>query len=414
MDSRSLANSIFLPHPKTVKSPPFLQREINIHHITTLCLLPFTITCCTQLQTSATDPRHAQSVSRLSSPVRSDRALHLAKRLISLDPYQEIDRASFKSPNSSDRLLIESYLLQIQIAYRLSERIGFIGSGSYHFLSPEKNGPAASVRNFSVGWAFDFSGDTERWIVTDTEQIPMISRPNLSAADHVPDCRLDQIRRGNTFYESNAGIPYPVNETSRLNHKLDNLGIFFPQRAALSHPLDCWSGRAREHRSHFIDYRKLVGIQKISDRIIALFHFRPSKHYDFFVTACFREGLPVQVDFWRLPLSRRTAEMRVRFGSRGDGDHSISSTTESSIAEIKSNAFKAATHVAVTRSAWAPVAHSYFPVSVQSRTIQEIHEIALNVKFQWLVGEDLNPSTFDHTSCSKLLPNGIAKSPFSR
>ncbi|MGC6551210.1 MAG: hypothetical protein ACON5D_17795 [Rubripirellula sp.] len=331
-----------------------------------------------------------------------------------MDPYQEINRRSFKIPSSSDRLLIESYLLEIQIAYRLSERIGFIGTGSYHFLSPEKNGPAASVRNFSVGWAFDFSGDTERWIVTDTEQIPMISRPNLSAADHVPDCRLDQIRRGNTFYESNAGIPYPVNETSRLNHKLDNLGIFFPQRAALSHPLDCWSGRAREHRSHFIDCRKLVGIQKISDRIIALFHFRPSKHYDFFVTACFREGLPVQVDFWRLPLSRKTAEMRVRSGSRGDGEHSISSTTESSTADIKPNAFKAATHVAVTRSAWAPVAHSYFPVSVQSRTLQEIHEIALNVKFQWLVGEDLNPSTFDHTSCSKLLPNGIAKSPFSR
>ena len=163
---------------------------------------------------------------------------------------------------------------------------------------------------------------------------------------------------------------------------------------------------------------------KKSFRIIALFHFRPSKHYDFFVTACFREGLPVQVDFWRLPSSRKTAEMSVRSGSRGDGDHSISSTTESSTtessttesstAEIKSNPFKAATHVAVTRSAWAPVAHSYFPVSVQSRTIQEIHEIALNVKFQWLVGEDLNPSTFDHTSCSKLLPKGIAKPPFSR
>ena len=118
MDSRSLGKSISVPHSKTVNSPPFLQREINIHHITTLWLLPLTITCCTQLQASATDPRHAQSVSRLSSPVRSDRALHLAKRLISLDPYQEINRTSFKSPSSSDRLLIESYLLEIQIAYR--------------------------------------------------------------------------------------------------------------------------------------------------------------------------------------------------------------------------------------------------------------------------------------------------------
>lgn len=302
----------------------------------------------------------------------------------------------------------------MQIAYRLSERIGFIGTGSYHFLSPEKNGPAASLRNFSVGWAIDFSGDTERLIVTDTEQIPLISRPNLSAADHVPDCRLDQLRRGNKFYESNAGIPYPVNETSRLNHKLDNLGIFFPPRAALSHPLDCWSGRAREYRSDFIDSRKLVGIQQSSDRIIALFHFRPSKHYDFFVTACFREGLPVQVDFWRRPLSSKSAEMRKRSGSLGDGDHATSSTAEALTAESRSNAFEAATHVAVTRSVWAPVAHSYFPVSVQSRTIQEIHEIELNASFEWLVGKDLNPSTFDHTSCSKLLPLGIAKSPFSR
>ena len=342
-------------------------------------------------------------------PVQSDRTLRLSESLITLDQYQEIDRTSFKSPNSSDRLLIESYLLEMHIACRLSERIGFIGTGSYHFLSPEENGPATSLRHFSVGWAFDFSGDTERLIVTDTEQLPMIAEPNLSAADHVPDSCLDQLRHGNKFYESNAGIPYPVDETSRLNHKLDNLGICFPQRAALSHPLDCWSGRAREYRSDFIDCRKLVGIQQISDKIIALFHFRPSKYYDFFVTACFMEGLPVQVDFWRRPLSSKSAEMRKSTGSLGDGDHAISLNAES-----RSNAFESATHVAVTRSAWAPVAHSFFPVSVQARTIQELHEIELNVKFQWLAGEELNPSTFDHTSCGKLLPNGIAKSPFTR
>ena len=132
------------------------------------------------------------------------------------------------------------------------------------------------------------------------------------------------------------------------------------------------------------------------------------------MTACFREGLPVQVDFWRRPLASKSAEMRNRSGSLSDGDHAISSIAEALTSESRSNAFEAATHVAVTRSVWAPVAHSYFPVSVQSRTIQEIHEIELNAELQWLVDEDLTPPTFDHTSCSKLLPNGIAKSPFSR
>ena len=309
----------------------------------------------------------------------------LSRSSIKFEPYHPVDHTQFRKPSDAERIEIESFLLELELSIRIANKIGCTASGQYFFFSREPEQRATSIKYFSMGWVIDNQNDAERIILTNQEQLVPIRQHPSWTINHSQDISIDQIRLGRQIHEANGPAVFPVTRQARLTKVLKNMGLFFPMRAVISHPLDCWSGRAVNHRQEMMNSDRLTGVQKHGKNSIALFHFTPTDFYDFFVTIYFKEGLPIQTDFWRYLIAPKEARDQV---------------TQDPIPER----LGAAVHVATTRTQWKKYGENHFPRSLQSWTNHDTPKIELHTDLQWIVNEQINESVFDYETCGKISP----------
>lgn len=309
--------------------------------------------------------------------------------------YRTIDRSQFRPASAEERSVIESYMLEIEVACQLADQIGFLGRGNYCFASREDDHDALSLRQFAVGWAIDNTQDRERILLVSQEQLPDPIHQAFNSTGHSNNSHLDQLRTDRRHHESNGPISYPVGDLSRLKRLLENEGLCFPSRAAISHPLDCWSGRSLERRLSHLDINRLAGVQKVGSDVIALFKFRPSSHYVYYITILFSNGHPTQTDFWRWILPQE----KVPTASEPSADDP---------------GLTQATHVATTLTSWTKNEPLHLPVSIVSRTTHEAQTIEFTSVYEWFVNEAVSPTAFAPDSVGVSSPFEMFQKPESQ
>lgn len=308
--------------------------------------------------------------------------------------YLLIDRTGFHPPSENETQEIETFLLELELSSRLTEQIGFSCDGSYFYASQEPQQVATSLRRFSMGWAVDNKTDRERLLFISQEQIQPKNSTAVISLDQSLATRLDRLRVGTNLHESEGPYALPPNEHSHLEGQFRINGVFYPIRASIAHPLDCWSGRAMNRNKQLIDCNNLIGIQERSNGIVALFCIKPASFYEFYISTYFKEGLPVQADFWRfslLPASKNPNDPQDPLRS-----------------------FPQAKHVATTTTQWSLVSQTHLPVSIRSHTIQESHLIELAASFRWVTNDSVNQNSFELKTLGDFYPNEIDLFPLQK
>ena len=301
--------------------------------------------------------------------------------------YLLIDRTDFHPPSKNETQEIEAFLLELELSSRLTEHIGFSCDGSYFYASQEPQQVATSLRGFSMGWAIDNKTDRERLLFISQEQIQPKNSTAVMSLDQSFATRLDRLRLGTTLHESEGPYALPPSEHSHLESQFRINGVFYPTQASIAHPLDCWSGRAMNRNKQLIDCNNLVGIQERSNGIVALFCFKPASFYEFYISTYFKEGLPVQADFWRFSL--------------------LPASQNPNAPQDPLQSFPQAKHVATTTTQWSLVSQTHLPVSFRSHTIQESHLIELAASFRWFINDSVNPNSFELRTLGDFYPNEI-------
>ncbi len=339
-------------------------------------------------------PTQIAAVSQTRDAVTRENQVQTKDQPAAID-YRPIDRTLFKTASLEERSEIESNLLEIELACQLADRVGFTGRGNYFFVSREHDHDAISLRQFTVGWVIDNQHDRERIVLASQEQLPAPLQNADHGGSYSSNSHLDQIRHKKAYHEANGLIAYPSSKSSRLKKLFENEGLVFPSRAALSHPLDCWSGRSLERRLGLIDIERLSGTQKVGNDIIALFKFRPTPHYLFYVTIYFSERKPVQTDFWRwiAPANKQP-------------DTDNLAEPEAGLTHAK--------HVATTVTTWVEMESLLLPATILSRTINEAQTIELAAEYQWFRNESVSPTAFGEDSCGKTSPFELFQIPESQ
>ena len=344
------------------------------------------IVICSIMTTTVFQNSFGQRGSTEEQPSAShQRSKTFSKRSVELKSYFQIDKKKFRQPTDNERLKIGSSFLDLELAARMADQVSWIATGHYLFASREHQHHAISIKSFRVGWAINHQTDAERIILTSQEQLTPTVQEDRWASTHSHDDHLDQLRLSDEFHEANGIAILPKTKRPRLSHPLKNLGFFFPTRAVISHPLDCYSGRAMDHRQSFLEVRRLVGIQSIKEDYLALFHFKPSSYYHFYLTIYLKQGLPVQTDFWRVLVNPAT-------------------NPETRPKDLPKALFTTSQHVASTISQWIKLDTCHYPLSLQSWTTREKPRIELNANFEWFFNDEITESAFAAETCGQLTP----------
>lgn len=368
MNPTRLSNIKNLPLPRTITNSVNLGLKI--------CSW-FLLTHLAAAAQSNHEPSQATATSTSSRASNGELKLTNLTRKLSRteNGYRPIDRSQFRPASAEEQSAIESYMLEIEVASQLAEQIGFLGRGNYCFASHEDDHDAISLRQFAVGWAIDNTQDRERILLVSQEQLPAPVHQAFNSTGHSSNSHLDQLRIERRYHETNGPMSYPAGDTSRLKRLLENEGLCFPYRAAISHPLDCWSGRSLERRLSHLDIKQIAGVQKVGSDVIALFKFRPSSHYVYYITILFSNRHPTQTDFWRRILPREKTPTA-----------SESSTEDQGLTQ--------ATHVATTLTSWTENEPLHLPVSIVSRTTHEAQTIEFTSVYEWFVNDAVSPTAF--------------------
>ncbi len=317
---------------------------------------------------------------------------------IKLSEYHRVNRNDFREPDEFQRSTIESYVLELELLCRMTDRLGWIGNGQYYFASREAEYHATSLRQFAMSWAVDNQFGYERCVLVDQERLQPNSVSLNAVASQSSQTHLDRLRKSDEFHEAMGLAVFPAGEKSRLDKQFKHSGLFSPTIAAISHPLDCWSGRAIDRGQQFIDCDRLMGVQSHKGDTLALFCFRPASFYHYYITVYFKNGYPVQTDFWR---SLDGVSVRAERASPSLIDEAEEVDQEGG---RRKRRFVDAMHVATTSTTWKMLRETPFPSRIVSRTLHEQPEIELSAEFEWCASEQINPDTFNPNTVGKLAP----------
>ena len=304
--------------------------------------------------------------------------------VIGLPKPHPVDRSAFKTPTEQDRMEVEKYLADLKLIPSTFDRIACSLTGSYLFLGKRREHQIASYRHFAFAWALQNQPKLERLTFCDQEQLT--PEPNHFQGDFSESfsTRLDRLvvespSLESTFHESIGQLRFPPSDRSALSTPLRNCGVFFPTRAVISHPSNCWSGDAWDRNQSSVSAKQLEGVQWIGEDLLTLFEFKPAPFYRFYFTIYFKKGVPVQCDSWRCQAIPNPQQQP--------------SATDQ---PIPSKTFSIATSicVATTRSDWIPMGPTFVPVAIRSKTINDVHEIELKTQIKWHGDSQIDPVVF--------------------
>ncbi|MDG2221632.1 MAG: hypothetical protein P8L85_09640 [Rubripirellula sp.] len=306
----------------------------------------------------------------------------------------EIDVAKLKSVTPETKHQIQDWLIDLESTPLLVQRLAVVITGEVFTGGKIGEKETVNAKQFAIAWVTQAGTKNQRVIFQDASLLdPVVQDRDGQRYVQSNANALDQLKRGDEYFEARGLKRYPLSRKPRLSPLLKISGVFYPITATTATATEWYRGSAATPLTARVEIERLVNSYQQGEKTIAEFYYQSNDSAVLYRYVVFEGGVPVRVED--------------RMAMSSPGRFRLVSLLQPKSADLEQmqQTREAAVLVARTQAKWEKLqADLQVPIEIRSRTINGPHAIEFAVKCVWLANEKIKPVVFEPTSVGKLTP----------